>query len=110
MTTMLRIGSYLMMILMTAPMVRDCCLPVTHVLTCHESKHQDDEACFSGQQAIAEAKGVATVKISFEHSFIPVAVFHADGLAPFRDAVAEVRRAHPQDGTDLYLRTGALLI
>src|SRR5437667_11912671 len=55
---MSRLGTVLLMLLMTWPMVRDCCLPVTHNLPCHESKpkHADDATCFSTQEAIAETK------------------------------------------------------
>src|SRR5207249_10007191 len=55
---MSRLGTVLLMFLMTWPMVRDCCLPVTHALPCHESKPKptDDTTCFSTQEAIAETK------------------------------------------------------
>ena len=58
MTVMSRLGTVLLMLLMTWPMVRDCCLPVTHTLPCHESKPKplDDSTCFSVQEAVAEAK------------------------------------------------------
>ena len=57
-TAMSRLGIVLLMLLMTWPMVRDCCLPVTHNLPCHESKPKpaDDATCFSTQEAIAETK------------------------------------------------------
>jgi hypothetical protein len=100
-----------MMVLLAAPMVRDCCLPVTHSLPCHESKHADDEACFSNQQAVAEAKGVAAFTITLEHWFPSVTVLHSGSFPEVRGAASyEVARAHPYDRTDLYLRTGALLI
>jgi len=59
-TAMSRLGTVLLMLLMTWPMVRDCCLPVTHALPCHESKPKptDDTTCFSTQEAIAETKTV----------------------------------------------------
>ena len=107
---MLRVGSFLMMVLLAAPMVRDCCLPVTHSLPCHESKHADDEDCFSNQQAIAETKSVAAVTIALDHWFPSVAVLHSGCFPVVRDAAYEVARTRLHDGTDLYLRTGALLI
>ena len=57
-TAMSRLGIVLLMLLMTWPMVRDCCLPVTHNLPCHESKPKPTDAstCFSTQEAIAETK------------------------------------------------------
>jgi len=107
---MLRVGSFLMMILLAAPMVRDCCLPITHALPCHESKPADDEACFSNQQAIAATKDIAAFKIAIDHWFPSAAVIHSEGFPELRDAAREVARAHSRDGIDLYLRTGALLI
>jgi hypothetical protein len=55
---MSRFGTILLMFVMTWPMLRDCCLPVTHNLPCHESqpKPADDSTCFSIQEAIAETK------------------------------------------------------
>jgi hypothetical protein len=108
--TMLRVISFVMMILLTTPMVRDCCLPITHASPCHESKHTDDERCFSNQQAIAETKGVAAFKITLNHWFPSVVILHSGDFPLARLAAYEVARAHPPNGTDLYLHTGALLI
>src|SRR5262245_6956468 len=69
-TAMLRVGSLLMMFLVTVPMVRDCCLPVTHLLPCHESKHTDDVACFSNQQAIAETKTAIGAESSIHYECV----------------------------------------
>src|SRR5438046_8915270 len=57
---MSRLGTVLLMLLMTWPMVRDCCLPVTHALPCHESQPEptDDTTCFSTQEASAATKTV----------------------------------------------------
>jgi len=109
-TAMLRVGSFLMMILLTTPMVRDCCLPITHALPCHESKHADDETCFSNQQAIAETKGVVALKITLNHWVPSVVVLHSDDFPVVRLAANEVALAHTPDGTNLYLHTGAFLI
>jgi hypothetical protein len=110
---MLCVGSFLMMILLTTPMVRDCCLPITHVSPCHESKHTDDETCFSNQRAIAETKGVVAFKITLNHLnhwFPSAVILNSVDFALVRPAAYEVARAHPLDGMDLYLQTGALLI
>jgi hypothetical protein len=107
---MLRVGSFLMMILLTMPMVRDCCLPIAQPLPCHESKHADDMACLSNQQAIAETKGVVAFKITIDHWFPSVVVFHSEDFPLVRPAAYEAALQHPPDGTDLYLHTGALLI
>jgi hypothetical protein len=74
---MLRVCSFLMMILLTTPIVRDCCLPVTQVSPCHESKHTDDEKCFSNQQATAETKGVVAFKITLDHWFPSDVILHS---------------------------------
>jgi hypothetical protein len=110
MTAMLRVASFVMMILLTTPMVRDCCVPITHVSPCDESKQTDDETCFSNQQAIAETKGVVAFKITLNHWFPCVVIPHSGDFPLVRPAAYEVAWAHPLDGMDLYLRTGALLI
>src|SRR5437773_11188255 len=63
---MLRIGSLLMMILLTAPIVRDCCLPIAAPLPCHQS-HRDsrpasDMSCAATLQAVSETKAGMTIK------------------------------------------------
>src|SRR5262249_12741133 len=64
---MLRVGSLLMMFLVTVPMVRDCCLPVTHLLPCHDKDHGADVTCFSNQQAITETKSALGVSSSIDY-------------------------------------------
>ena len=106
---MLRIGSFLMMVLLTAPMVRDCCLPVTHALPCHQSNHSAEVSCFAEPQAIAETKSNAAIRFSVEYE-LP-----ADN-APFSPVFDPMLCAAHAAGlcalaiTDIYLRTGALLI
>src|SRR5262249_18378997 len=106
---MLRLGSLLVMFLLTVPMVRDCCLPVTHGLPCHESKDADDETCFSNQQAIGEAKSGLSVSTSIDYQ-LPI----ADDVksAMFTQIGLTLDRIHlvPTPISDIYLRTGALLI
>jgi hypothetical protein len=106
---MLRIGTFLI-ILLTTPLVRDCCLPVTQVSPCHESKHQNDETCFANQQAIAEAKGVVAFKITLNHWLPSVFILHSRDFPIVQITAYDVARSQRVDGTDLYLRTRALLI
>jgi hypothetical protein len=106
---MWRFGSLLTMLLLTAPMVRDCCLPVTHSLPCHGARHTDDVTCSSNAQAIAESKPALGVYVSVQshagvagdaHSTtFPQVRWMADGI---------IHTAIP--ATDIYLHTGALLI
>lgn len=109
MTAMLRLGSLVIVFLVTVPMIRDCCLPVTQRLACHEARHTDDVTCFSNQQAIAETKTALGVSSSIDYQ------------CPFADdtksaIVTQIRRASdrvtlaPIPRVDIYLRTGALLI
>jgi hypothetical protein len=101
--------SFLILIVLIAPMVRDCCLPVIHNLPCHESKHADDEACFWSQQAIPQAKGTIAYQMTVEYR-LPSIVLFSQYLTTIRYFANRVLLLARQDGTDLYLRTGALLI
>src|SRR5262249_22505398 len=98
-----------MVFLVTVPMVRDCCLPVTHRLPCHETQHRDDVTCFSNQQAITETKTALGLSPSLDYHCL--IADHA------KFAIAtQIRRASdtvtlvPIPRVDIYLRTGALLI
>jgi hypothetical protein len=98
-----------MMLFLIVPMVRDCCLPVIHALPCHESKHADDETCFSNQQAIAETKSGLSVSSPDEYQFaiaddVTSAIFTPIGLTSARIHLVSTPIR------DIYLRTGALLI
>ena len=106
---MVKLGSLLMVFLLTVPIVRDCCLPVVHTPQCHESRRIDDVTCSSNQQAIAETKTAFTGNTLLDCELrIPGDVFAAV-LADSRH-VAD-RTAGPAITTpDLCLRTGALLI
>ena len=107
---MLRVGSFLMMILLSTPLLRDCCLPVTHSLPCHESKHADDVSCASNQQAIVETKAGAAARFSIEDA-LPVMNLAASGirLGGIRTAEDVFDFVCPPL-TEIYLRTGTLLI
>jgi hypothetical protein len=109
MTLMFRLGSLLMNLALTAPLVVDCCLPVTHPLPCHGSKHTDDVTCSSNQQAIAETK--ATLGIDLSHDYeLPIA-HHATSAIPIQTRGPAHRVTfYLLPNGDIYLRTGALLI
>src|SRR5262245_41848538 len=106
---MVKLGSLLMVLLLTVPIVRDCCLPVVHTPLCHESRRTDDVTCSSNQQAITETKTAITGNTLLDCEFrIPDDVFAAV-LAQSHHAAE--RTAGPAITTPhLYLRTGALLI
>jgi hypothetical protein len=106
---MFRLGSFLMMIVLTAPMVRECCLPVQHSFPCHEQKHTDDITCDANPQAVTVSKSALDVRISLAfdmlrlHQATPASA-SAIGQIPARAGLD----ASPP--TDIYFRTGALLI
>jgi hypothetical protein len=105
---MLRLGSLLMIFLVTVPLARDCCLPVAQLPPCHESKHTDDVTCFSNQQAIAEtntAPGVTS--IDYRCAISNDAILAT--LTEFRRTADKVTLVPTLTGA-IYLRTGALLI
>jgi hypothetical protein len=106
---MLRVGSLLMMFLVTVPMVRDCCLPATHLLPCHESKHSDDVTCFSNQQAITETKIAIGTESSIHYESAIAPDTKSAMLTQIRLELERITLA-PTPIRDLYLRTGALLI
>jgi hypothetical protein len=106
---MFRLGSFLMMIVLAAPMVRECCLPIVHAFPCHESKPTDDITCSASLQAIAETKAATGIRPS------PVLVLPALYPVSLAFAVAELRTSartdlNPSPPIDIYIRTGALLI
>jgi hypothetical protein len=107
-TAMLRIGSLLMIFFVTVPMVRDCCLPVTHLLPCHETKHDADVACLSNQQAITETKSAFEGSSAIDY-LCPIADDSKSGV------ITQCRRASDRltlvaTDNDIYLRTCVLLI
>jgi hypothetical protein len=106
---MFKLGSILLMFLLTVPIVRDCCLPVVHTPQCHESKRTADITCSANDQAIAETKAAIG-----SNSTLNCAVRVNEDV---RSAVLNQIRSAPDGVTpttiptpDLYLRTGALLI
>jgi hypothetical protein len=106
---MLRVSSLLMMIVLAAPMVSDCCLPTTRA-PFDESKHSDDEGCFWSDQAIAETKGTVAARITVEYRLPFMALLISETLGSARHFKHEGELTRPQDGIDLYLRNGTLRI
>ena len=105
---MWRIGSLLMMFLVTVPLVRDCCL-VAQLPPCHQSKqHTDDSSCFTNQQAITETKAALHVS-SIDH-WCEIAHDPISAIVLLVRGTSETLRSPPAPMGAIYLRTGALLI
>jgi hypothetical protein len=103
-------GSFLMMFVLAVPMVRDCCLPVIHSgPPCHESTHRDDATCASNEQAVAETKTTLVVSSSIEHTR-PIVDLADPGTVQRIRLTADAFGFVYTPTTDIYLRTGALLI
>ncbi len=99
----------LLIVLLTAPMIRECCLPVTQASPCHETKHTEDVTCSSNQQALAPSQAVLGAG-SFSDWELPL--MH-DGKSSLLTLAREVQRSIALDPTprnDIYLETCALLI
>ena len=107
MTGILRLGSLLTILLLVAPTVRDCCLPVTQSQPCHESKHHNEVTCSAVRQTIADNKEAVTTPVQGQFYIA------AD---PIPTTLTEVRCAihravsMPLPENDIYLRIGTLLI
>jgi hypothetical protein len=107
-TSLLRIGSLLMILLLGVPIVRDCCLPLTQAQPCHAEKHDDDVTCSARQQAVAENKAAAVTTPVLEQFDIaadptPRVLMEVRSLI-YRPISAQL------PANDIYLRTGTLLI
>jgi hypothetical protein len=107
-TIAFRVGSFAMMLFLAVPMVRDCCLPLTSPPPCHQSKQTDDMTCASSLQAITQDK-TAAVRLSPADG-LPVMRHAEPVLLPVVSRSFEKNAASPPPLTNLYLRTGALLI
>jgi hypothetical protein len=107
--TAIRFGSLVMMLVLTVPMVRDCCLPVTHTLPCHQSRHTDDVTCSSSQQAITETKATLSIGLSIDCESALAAGAESSMLTHMRCVLHAIALA-PRAQDDRYLQTGALLI
>jgi hypothetical protein len=106
---MLRLGSILLIFLLTVPIVRDCCLPVIHTPQCHESKRTDDVTCSASEQAITETKA-AFARNTTSDCELPVADETYFGVLTCTRSAPTPITALIIPSFDLYLRTGALLI
>ena len=106
---MFQLGSLLMMIVLTAPMVRDCCLPVTHSLPCHEQKHTGDITCDPNLLATTVNKPPLADRLSLALEMLALHQASRSLATPIRQIPP---RIGPDDSPpiDLYIRTGALLI
>jgi hypothetical protein len=97
------------MMALTAPMVRECCLPVVQAPPCHESKHTNDVTCASNQQAIAETKAPLHARPTISFALRNAHETQSPSLMRVRPFTIAFGLA-PTPPTDLYLQTGALLI
>jgi hypothetical protein len=98
-----------MMVLLAAPIVRDCCLPVVHTPQCHESKRTDDVTCSSNQQAITEPRADIALNAAVDCELRAADDMNYTVPTHTRWAADRVITAR-LPVSDLYLRTGALLI
>jgi hypothetical protein len=104
---LLRLGSLLMILFLTAPMVGDCCLTVRQVQPCHESKQDNDVTCSARLQAVPENKTAVTHSVTSQ--FYIAAYWSTAALTQTR-RVIHVAVLAPSPSNDIYLRTGTLLI
>ena len=109
MTTMFRLGSLLIMVLLTVPVARDCCLPVVHTPQCHESGRTDDVTCSSDQQAMTEPRADVALSAAVDCELRTADNTNAAVRTHTRCAADSITATTPHT-PDLYLRTGALLI
>jgi hypothetical protein len=106
---MFRLGSLTMMLLLAVPFVRECCLPVMHPPPCHESRHSDESTCYSRQQAIAETKTELPNSSSMGY-IVEVADGGNSAILTRVHRRSDSAAFAPRLTSDIYLRTGALLI
>jgi hypothetical protein len=106
---MFRLGSLLMMVLLAVPFVRECCLPVMHPPPCHESRHSDESTCYSREQAIAETKTQLPNSSSMDY-IVEVADGANSTILTRIHRRSDTGTFDPRLTSDIYLRTGALLI
>jgi len=107
---MTRLGALLIILFLIAPMVGECCLPVTPTLPCHGTRHTEDLSCASNQQAIAETKAAIDKGPSLPSFELPITHAAKLALLQTRGPIAENVTPSPTPPTDLYLLTCALLI
>ena len=103
---MLRFSSLLVIVLLTVPAIRECCLPSVQVLPCHGTSPGSDESCILNQQAIVP------VNSSDSALFIAVSrpiIVNRDGSDPLVALAGQPVLPHPFI-SEISLRTGAFLI
>jgi hypothetical protein len=106
-----RFASLLLIALLAAPLVRDCCLPVPENRPCHQSKPADDLTCVSNQQAITEAKIAQEPQSAATESYDLPTAHGAGYMVSGRTLrVPDRMLSDPSPPPDLYLQTAALLI
>jgi hypothetical protein len=109
-TSVMRIGSFVMVLFLVIPLVRDCCLPVTHSLPCHQqSKRTDDNACDALLQAVNETRSAPVCERAVQQAAFIAGAGPSQVPATAHRLGHELRFTHTSS-TDIYLRTGVLLI
>ena len=108
MNAVLRIGSMLMILFLSAPIVCDACLPVIQPPPCHGPQHDEGLICNVGQQAVAAAKTVAAANPGLNQDYIAVAP--AAALLTAVQRVSDPTTPASLPSNDIYLRTGSLRI
>jgi len=107
---MFRLGSLLMMVLLTVPIVRDCCLPVVHTPQCNDSNRTEDVTCSSNQQAITETRADVALNAAVDCEISIAANMYSAMPTHTRSAAERIATAATPATPDLYLRNGVLLI
>jgi hypothetical protein len=106
--SMLRVGSLLVIVLLTVPAVRDCCLPPAQIVPCHGTSPGADQSCILNQQAIipvTSSDGASWITV-FPLPITSVYTEDQYSLAFFAGGRTLPHVFIP----DINLRTGALLI
>src|SRR5262245_31950929 len=78
---MVRFGSLLVIVLLTVPMVRECCLPPAQVLPCHGTSQSADESCILNEQAIIQSNNSVPASCTAAFPF-PITPVHSDSSYP----------------------------
>ena len=108
MNAVLRIGSMLMILFLSAPIVCDACLPVIQPPPCHGPQHDDGLTCNIGLQAVAAAKTTAAAAPGFNQDYIVIAPTAAVLATVRHVSIPTTPASLPSN--DIYLRTGSLRI
>jgi hypothetical protein len=111
MTAGFRVASLLMMLVLSVPMVRECCVPVTLPLPCHHQQpvNPNDATCAAAQTAIAETK-MSLGAGSAGESICPTSEYPSSAVLAVLPFITGEIAHFTIPATSIYLRTGALLI